>query len=141
MQFVLVCYTHSHTHSHTPTHTHTTKLCCLPQYAKKKEIKTERKLLKRKAKEKQQQLHFLCPCNLCNKLCQKLPRLLLLLLLLLMWQHVAAVANAIAIAFSSLQHGVFVSYGAGSGRVAKVPAVMRHVLGLYPAPSRLLATV
>lgn len=25
---------------------------------------------------------------------------------------------------------VFVSYGAGSGRVAKVPAVMRHVLGL-----------
>lgn len=56
--------------THTPTHTHTTKLCCLPQYAKKKEIKTERKLLKRKAKEKQQQLHFLCPCNLCNKLCQ-----------------------------------------------------------------------
>lgn len=123
---------HPHIYTHTLARPHSqTKLsCALPQYAKKKKIKLKENC-QRKAKKatSRAQLHFLphapWPAT-CATNCVK-----------------AASPDVATCGRSRHCHRhrqrcrrllpatcVFVSYGAGSGRVAKVPAVMRHVLGL-----------
>lgn len=126
---------HIHTHTHWPARIRKLSSHVLCHNMPKKKIKTKRKLPKKsKESDKQSPASFPAPCPVphapwpatcatncvkaaspdvatcgrsrhCHRHCQRCRRLL--------------PATC-----------VFVSYGAGSGRVAKVPAVMRHVLGL-----------